>query len=381
MRQNAIALTCDFPSTGDAGVVRLAWLMLYAAGCSGPPSFGAKALEVGVMPQASTIQGRDGGPSGVVWGHSVWTFGDTVLNLNDVEGSNWHHNSFSITDDLDASDGIDGFSERLDAVGAPLYFLAPTADEDAFNTAHRGDPCAETPCGARWAAWPGPPIWDAPRNRALAFYGLIYAEPGDFNFHGVGQSVAVWNDFSDEPTRPSPSPGADHPTLLFQQYEPGWGTAAVIDGDLLYAFACDSDSNGLSPSCYLAEVPPESVLDKSAWRYWNGSSFVESESDKHELFIGAPSVTVQRSAHLGKWAAVYCQPLSNHVVIRTADAISGPWSDAKLLFDAKKDPAGAYDANWHPEYDDGATMYITFSRSNHMGWFGSEFALDRVTLP
>ena len=110
-------------------------LLLLLAAC-GIDSFGASAVEVGVLPQAATIQGRDGGPSGLAWGHSVWTYGDTVLNLSDENGTNWHHNSFSITDDLDASDGIGGFMERTDPVGAPRYFIAPPADEAAFNADH-----------------------------------------------------------------------------------------------------------------------------------------------------------------------------------------------------------------------------------------------------
>ena len=215
--------------------MRGALVVALLAGCS-PGSFGAQATEVGVLPQSPTIQGRDGGPSGVVWGHSVWTFGDTVLDLSDAEGTNWHHNSFSITDDRQAADGLTGFTERLDGAGAPRYLLAPTAEEAVFNAEHRGDPCKVTPCGARWAVWPGPPIWDAARSRALLFYGLIYAEPGDFNFRGVGQSVAVWSDFAAEPQRPVVTPGAEHPTVLFPTGEPPWGTAALIDDDQLYAF-------------------------------------------------------------------------------------------------------------------------------------------------
>jgi hypothetical protein len=356
------------------------WLLLLCAGCA-PESFGASAVEVGVLPQASTIQGRDGGPSARCFGHSVWTFGDTVLNLQDEIGTNWHHNSFSITDDADASDGITGFSERLDSAGAPRYFIAPTADEAAFNADHYGDACRVMPCGARWAVWPGAPVWDEARSRALVFYGLIYAEPGAFNFHGVGQSVALWSDFSTEPVRPSPSPGATHPTLLFGEGEPAWGTAALIDSGILNVFACDSDGNGLEPPCYLAQVPPESVLDRAAWRYWNGSAFAPAMADRRSLFVGAPSVTVAWNEHLHAYAALYAQPLSNRVVLRTAPALTGPWSDARLLFEARRDPEGAYDSNWHQEFDRGRDLYVTFSRPNGMGWFGSEFALVRVTLP
>ena len=61
---------------------------------------------------------------------------------------------------------------------------------------------------ARWALWPGAPVFDTAGNRALIPYGLIYAEPGSFNFHGVGSSLAVWDDFTALPTRPVLSPSA-----------------------------------------------------------------------------------------------------------------------------------------------------------------------------
>ncbi len=103
--------------------------------------------------------------------------------------------------------------------------------------------------------------------------------------------------------------------------------------------------------------------------------------DRKPLFDGAPSISVGWNTFLRSWITIYCEPLSNRVVIRTAASLTGPWSDAKLLFEANKNPEGAYDSNWHAEYDDGNRLYVTYSRSNHLGWFGSEFALVRVTLP
>ena len=180
------------------------------------------------------------------------------------------------------------------------------------------------------------------------------------------------------PARPELMPGTDHPTLLFGENEPSWGTAALIDGGMLYVFACDGD--GFAPACSLAHVDPARVTDRSAWQYWNDGAW--SASQKSTLFTGAPTVSVAWNAHLQKYLAVYCEPLSNRVVARTAPARSpARGRDARLLFEAKRDPDGAYDANWHPELDDGATLYVTFSRPNGMGWFGSEFALVRVTLP
>jgi len=56
--------------------------------------------ELGLIPQPSVIRGRDGARSTALWGKSVWTFNTTVLNQADVDGRNWHNNSFATTDDM-----------------------------------------------------------------------------------------------------------------------------------------------------------------------------------------------------------------------------------------------------------------------------------------
>src|SRR5690242_20205784 len=109
----------------------LLFVSVSLAGCSEDAEVTVRsASEAFVLSQSAIITGRDGGQSGLLFGRSVWAFGDTVHASNDAEGTNWHHNSFSFTTDLDASNGIKNFSEPTDAVGAPLYLIAPTADEE-----------------------------------------------------------------------------------------------------------------------------------------------------------------------------------------------------------------------------------------------------------
>lgn len=353
-------------------------VLLVLCACAKPVS-----KELGVLEKMPGVQGRDGAVSALLWGRSVWDFGDTVLEVSDVNGENWHHNSFSYTSDLDARDGLTGFEQRTDDAGAPVYFVAPTDDEWAFNHAHLGENCAETPCGARWAVWPGTMVFDESSHRALIFYGLIYAEPGDFNFRGVGSSVATWSSFDELPQRPVVSPGAEHPTLLFGENEPPWGTsAAIVDGQL-YVFGCGEKDKGLAPPCRLARVEPASVLDRSAWRFFDGAKWVEDQSKATVLFEGAPSMTLFFNKHLDAWSVVYAMPLSNDVVLRTASKLTGPWTAPRKLFTANKPEGSAYDSNVHPELapEDGKELFITYSRSNGVGWFGSEFVLERVELP
>lgn len=357
-------------------------LIFSGISCSDAPATRVReAKEIGVVAQSSLIVGRDGGGSALVWGRSVWSFGDTVTSVADADGETWHHNSFSFTDDLTGADNVSALAERTDATGAPAYFLAPTEDEAAFNARHRGDPCAEQPCRARFAVWPGAPVFDAARNRTLIPYGLVSAAPGDFNFHGVGQSFAVWNDFAKAPERPVVAPGSAHPTLLFAEGEAPYGTAAIIDGDFLYAFGCTRGEWDFH--CSLARVALDHVFERSAWRFWDGGDWSESIGAARSIFDASSIVSVHRNGYLGSFTAIYSAVLSNDVMMRTAPSLTGPWSDASKLFtaDRRGQEGTSYDAYVHPEYseENGRVLYVTHSRPTGP-LFASELALVRVVL-
>ncbi|MBK6917830.1 MAG: DUF4185 domain-containing protein [Deltaproteobacteria bacterium] len=338
-----------------------------------------EAREIGVLGDSGLIDGRDGGPSAVLWGHDVWTFGDTVLRVPDVDGQNWHHNSFSITADLDASDGISGLHEPLDAVGAPLYLVPPTPAEKAFNDAHLGDPCAQTPCGARWAAWPSAPVYDVDRDRALIFYGLIYAEPGPFNFEGAGGSIAIWDRLDAVVRRPEIDAGAEHPTLMFRAGDPSFGISPHIEGDHLYSFACDEHRG--THVCRIGRVPVEQALDRSAWRMWGGNDYDADLEHGTVLFEAAPIASITPLPATGEWLAVYSPPFDTTIVARTAPTRTGPWSAPSRVYRVPAGEPAPYDAQHHAELaeDGGVVQYVTYSRPTE-GWFGSEFAIVRVEL-
>lgn len=362
----------------------LAFALAQAAACDqGPPPSAqvVSASEIGLLPMNPEIQGRDGGYSVRAWGRSIFLFGDTVLTVPDDDGATWHHNSFSIAADLDASDGIDGFVEPHDDAGAPRYFIAPTAEERAFNLAHAGDPCQEQPCGARWAVWPGAAVYDAARDRVLAFYGLVYAEPGDFNFHGVGQGVAVWSALDAAPERPELSPGSEHPTLLFGENDPGFGVAALIAGDDLYVYGNRLDV--ATHRLVVARVALADLLDRSAWRFWDGSGWSAALSDAAYVMDAAPIADIGWNDYLGQYQAIYSRPFDRRVVMRTAPDPTGPWSQELLLFRADV-PADAsvYDAVAHRDYaeDGGRVQYVTYSRANDRAWLATDFPLVRVEL-
>lgn len=357
---------------------------MLGCGSSGPPASLAvvQTTDMGVIRSNPEILGRDGGYSGTFAGNSVWVFGDTFLANPNAEGQTLISDSWESTIDLNAAAGITGFQAPEDSAGAPAMLLSYTAAEQAFNAAHQGDPCQQQPCSARWALWPGAVVEDAARNRALIFYQLVMAQPGNFNFAAVGYSVATWQNFSDQPLRPTINPTAEHPDLLFGLNDPNFGTAAFADGDTLYAYGCNGSI--LGAPCVVGKVALESVLDLTAWSFYAGNgSWSNDSSAAVTVMNAAPIMNVSWNDYLQCYVAVYNAPFSQDVTMRTSPKPEGPWSQEVTAFEALAPTNGGnavHDALAHPEFNgnDGQIMYVTYSHST--GAFTSDLQLVSVEV-
>jgi hypothetical protein len=320
--------------------------------------------EIGTLEHSSWIKGRDGGYSAPAFGQDVWLYGDTILSVENEDGDTWCNNTASWTADFAASDGLGGFTDWAGARGVPVEFIPRTEEEAAFNAAHAGDPCAEEPCGARWAIWPGAMVADEASARALVFYYLIYGEPGEWNFWSVGAGIATWGGLEVAPERPEVSPGAEHPTLLFHEGEPGFGSAALVEGDDLYAFACEG---GFAKPCKLGRVALAEALDRGAWTFWDGAGWSAEIGEAEALFDAHTMLSVQHIAALDLYIALYNGPMDDRIYVRSAPALTGPWSASEAVFMAEPswDGANAYGAMAHPELErqDGLFVYLTYFRS------------------
>jgi hypothetical protein len=323
-----------------------------------------EVVELGTLEQPESVRARDGGYSVGFQGRSLWLYGDCILSRAGEDGSSWRDNTGSWTEDLDASDGIAGFAQDEDGLGAPTEFFPQTAEEDAFDAAHAGEPCEQAPCGARYALWPGAAV-DA-GDRVLAFYGKIYGEPGEWNFYEIGAGLAEWD--GETVTR-----AADLGWLLEDGPTPGEG--AAVDGDTLYAYACEED--GWSKPCVVARAPLDDALDAGAWTWWDGEGCGD-RADAATLFDGASQMTVHFNASLGLWLAVYDS--WDTIRLRTSPAPEGPWSAevdvAKT--EASWDGGMTYCGLAHPEYTRDTTEIVSYYRSP-ADWEG-EIRLLEVTL-
>jgi len=361
------------------------FLILGVSGCGPSPSSGpppglsiARVQDLGVIPTNPDILGRDGGYSALFQGYSVWLYGDTFIAKPNAEDQTLLSDSWSFTTDLNAQSGITGFQEQLDSAGAPTMILPLTPAELAFNQAHNVNNCQAQPCGARWALWPSSIVVNPSDGSALIFYMVVSAQTGNFNFQGIGTSVATWQSIQQQPQRPTLNPPivSDHPDLLFTQNEPGFGSASFISDGTLYAYGC-SYNNG----CQLGKVTPSSAQDRSAWSFYAGKgNWSVQIGDAIAVFNDANILSISWNEFLQRYLAVYSPPFSQNVVMRTSMNPEGPWSSEIVAFVAKQPITGnVYDALAHVEYDSnsGQTIYVSYSRSTPAP-FSSEVRLVAV---
>jgi Domain of unknown function (DUF4185) len=309
----------------------------------------------------------------------VWTYGDTFIAKPNAEDQTLLSDSWSFTSNLSVQNGISGFQEQLDSTGAPTMLLPLNATELAFNQAHNSNSCQEQPCGARWALWPATTVVNPADGSALIFYSVVSAQPGNFNFQGIGNSVATWESLQQQPQRPTLSPAivSGHPDLIFTQNEPGFGSAAFVSNGTLYVYGCS-----YSGGCELGKVDPSSAQNRSAWSFYAGNGSWSSQiGDAVSVFNDANILSISWNAYLQRYLAVYSPPFSQNVVMRTSMNPEGPWSSEVVAFVAMQ-PAGGgnvYDALAHAEFDanGGQTIYVSYSRATSAA-YSSEMRLVAV---
>jgi len=345
---------------------------------SAPPAVDVLVEEIGPLRFVASVRGRDGGYSAGWQGRSVWTFGDTALETEAEDGSRWRTSTWCFTRDLDAGDGLSGLTEPLDARGAPGEFLPFTESERAYNAEHDREELGDA--RTRRALWPGPVVVAPDGGSALVFYWKLHAGVGAWNFRSLGGSLARWPAPDQPPVRDVVHPGAPEPTLLFPDGDANVGQGALVVGTWLYAYGVTT--RGLSWPCILARVPFDRALERDAWRFLGrGGRWVEDHRAAATIMQAAPQLSVHWNAHLGRYLAIYGEPLGNALLLRTAPAPEGPWS-APSRFHTGVAPVGDDVWNYcglgHAELSGqgGRVEYATYYRQT--GFLQGEIRLLRL---
>ena len=331
-----------------------------------PEIFVEEAWNLGPLRFDETvIDCEGGGYSTPLGGRSAWIFGETKTANPGKSGETLRQATIALTDSFGAGESPTLPRLLKDETGLPREILPLTKDDQMFNAAHNGENCVE-PCGVKWALAPGAVVADPKRDRLLVFYRRMLKHDDDKEEH-VGASLAAWTRDSLRLDRPGVRSETDVPTIHFEPSEPEWGSAALVVGDWMYAYACEN-----AGPCLLARVPVDSALNRSAWQYFvSDARWSSNWRDAQPVLRGANKgiLSVHWNPFLGKFLAICNRWLDARIKIRMADHPEGPWPDAGMI-EADNLPSGP-GWNWtswglgHPEFaqDSGQTEYVTHWRN------------------
>ncbi|GAA3192112.1 hypothetical protein GCM10010532_008580 [Dactylosporangium siamense] len=353
------------PPVGSGGLGSAAPSKPVASKTAGAPPFFTtlpampkltEATPAGVVRQQQRVAGRDNGQSALYGDRSVWIFDDTTFK--DPWG--FISNSGAVTPDLDASDGIDLTSNNpvtVDPSKPPVELIPKRQAELDYEKKHP----------ARFAFWPGPVVADPARGRVLVFYGKLCraADPctGPLG-KGLGTGIAAIDMKTGAVTRLTAGNGpavtgveGPDPTMFFPD-QLGWSSAALVVGDVLYAYgACTYHG------CKLAKVNLADVADRRKWTFRTKDGWdADPAAGVVTIAPGAAGQTVFYAPALKAWLNVFMPFGSNDVMFQVGGAPSGPWSAPVKAMTTAGGTANNYALFGHPEYArrDGLVQYLSY---------------------
>jgi hypothetical protein len=274
------------------------------------------------------VGGTDLGSMFMLDGKLVMTFGDTFAK---PFTDDWRSNVMAFSSDTDPADGITFDSMVTDRPGH--------AKELIDQSAVPGEEVTVIPTygtavdGRMYLHYMAVREWQEPGHWALNQSGLAYS---DDNGQTWKVSDVVW-------------PG-----------DSNFGQVAMVPrGDDIYLYGIPGGRFG---GVRLAKVAKDKLLDASAYRYWDGTTWGTSPANAKTI-VPAPvgELSVQYNSYYRTWLMTYLNDETDAVVLRTAPELTGPWSDEQPVVTAQEAPA-LYAPFMPPRWNNGPDIYFALSQ-------------------
>lgn len=242
-------------------------------------------------------------------GKTLWVFGDTIIgDAAAQKGNAAIHNSAILVDKGCASILSGTLPDGKDTawVNPPASMDVP--DKDDYY-------------------WLNTPFMDGTTLRA--FLGHLYNDAD--GFHPIGADLAT---YTIENGVPKLSSVVETPGSASYGLTPVWGAGVISDGGYNYILGSMSKNEPLvfGHYYYVARVPVGSTTDKSAWEFWNGSSWVTNQTEVTPIINGvaglAAGVTIYKNA-AGEFVIISkkADSFGTDLVAWKATTITGPWTE------------------------------------------------------
>lgn len=298
--------------------------------------------QVGIIKNTSGPQTlyRDGGSSIKLGDKILWMFGDTLFTTAGIDGRSGRSNTAALANPSTPYN----LSEPLDANGAPSLFIPYSSSDAAYNQ-------ASTNPNDRYVIWPSSAINSSPTTGYVYFHRLKSTPSGDSgSLSSLGVGIASVSADSTTATTITDS--------LFSGSDPAFRDP-IVKGNTVYVRNCEPD--GFDANCAFGRAPLSQVTQRSAYQFWNGTSWQSDITQASYSVAGArAAMSITWNDYLQKFVMVWARSYSKTLNISTADEITGPWQTSEYahIDTLSKFPAIFY---FHPELstENGKTMVLS----------------------
>lgn len=293
---------------------------------------------------------------GVMWddgdGHVLTAFGDTFGNAWTGPGGgappngNWRSNVLVRSSDTELADGMlfdwaaqgpSGIAREIipsKKVNGDEMTTIPTTGISVGNRQYLGFMSVKQ--------WGPPGMWDT--NHA----GIAYS---DDNGETWTLSDTKWTNTD------------GHNRFQMQSW--------VRKGGTIYVFGTENGRNGPAS---VAKVAANKLLDRDAYRYWDGSKWVKDEQAAKPVMDAPMSeMSVQYDKYSGRFLMMTLS--GEDIVLRTATSPQGPWTPAQTVASSTDYPA-LYGGYFHP-WNKNGEIYFAMSQWNPYNVYLMHLRIDK----
>lgn len=265
---------------------------------------------------------------------TLWLFDDTVIGQ--IRGGK-RVNAAMVNNSiaLRHGDGPPVFYYRTNSAGKPASVFQPIDDTNCFF-------------------WP----WDGIRTERGLFVFLMQVRYTADNSAWGFQVFATALAFVPNPDAP---PQDWNITLRRVPFKP-YGWAVMRDSDFIYIYGMDKKKR----DSFLARAPAASLDDFAQWRFYTDGHWQNNADLSTPIIPEAPSEgSVRWFPELHRFVTIYSPDIFGDIVMRTADAPQGPWTNRQVVFhcpDAKKSRSYfCYAGKMHPEISKPGEIIVTYA--------------------
>jgi hypothetical protein len=283
------------------------------------------------------VHGTDLGSSFGYRGRTYFVFGDTfgapaANPFFSVPHEDWRSNVMAFSSDSDPADGVTFDDMITDRPGHAAELLSSLKDPGVEQTVI-------------------PTYGVAVDDRMFLHYMSVreFGEPGHWTLNYSGLAYSDDGGQTWEKNSGVRWPG-----------DSNFGQVAFVEhGAYVYLFGIPGGRYG---GIQMARVPAGSMLDQSAYRYLDGTTWVTDPGAATTVMAGpVGELSVRWSSYYRAWMMMYLVDDKGLVVIRSAPELTGPWSTPRTVVTSAAYPA-LYAPYLLPRWNSGPDIYFTMSQ-------------------